>query len=295
MRNVTKPIAILATMLAAGLATRASAQTWTFPEPTTPVNCAAVPTDLPLAKPGTLTMSINATIPPAQFIDKTGKLVGMNVDLGNELARRMCLKPEYANVAFEAQIPGLQNKRWDVIDTGLYYTPARAKIMYLVPYIVNSLGMVVPAGNLKAIKGPRDLAGMIVGVEVAGFEEKTLKALNEEQVKGGAKPMDIRVFNTYGDTFQALRAGQLDAVFAGDAVGAYYQKQGQFTRAVSGLYPGSPAAFATADKRVAEGVVAALAAMKADGTYDKMMDFYGVTSIDKWAEYTGKVQYYYAP
>ncbi len=286
------------TILAIGLALMtgtAMAQTSTVPPSTAPVTCLPEGKDLPLVKPGTLTMSINATIPPTASIDKSGAIVGMNVDFGNEIARRLCLKPDYMNVQFEVQIPGLQTKRWDMINTGLFFTEARAKIMQLVPYSVNSLGLITASGNPKAFKTPKDLAGKIVGVEIAGFEEKTLRNMNDEQVKAGLASMDIRVFNTYGDVFQALRAGQIDAVFASDAIGTYYEKQGQFTKAVTGLLPGSPAAFATADIKIANAVVAALSAMSADGTYQKLMSYYGTATIDKWSAYTGKIQYFYAP
>ena len=264
-------------MLGAGLAMlagRAGAQTPTFPVPTTPVS---------------------ATSPPAQYGDTAGPSGGRTGDRGNEVARRLCVKPDYANVAFEAQIPGLQNRRWDMIDTGLYYTPARAKVMHLIPYGVNALALVVPAGNPKAVAAPKDLAGKAVGVEVAGFEEKTLRAANDAQVEAGLPAIDIRVFNTYGDTFQALRAGQVEAVFAPDLIGAYYQKQGRFALAASGLYPGSPVAFATDDGKLASAVVTALAAMLADGTYGRMMAFYGAAGIDKWPAYPGKFQDYHTP
>ena len=296
MANIpTAPKALATGILLALAITPAMAQVSTVPVSTAPVVCLAEGKDLPLTKAGSLTMSVNATIPPTQYIDKSGNIVGMNIDFGNEIARRLCLKPEYANVQFEVQIPGLQNKRWDMINTGLFFTAERAKVMQLVPYSVNALALIVAAGNPKAIKDPKDLAGKIVGVEIAGFEEKKLRSVNDEQVAAGLKPMDIRVFNTYGDTFQALRAGQIDAVFAGDTIGSYYEKQGQFVKAVGSLYPGTPAAFATSEKKVADAVVAALTAMKADGTYAKIMDYYGTTQIDKWASYPGKIQYFYTP
>lgn len=282
-------------MLACAFAAPAMAQTTTVPTSPPKVECLAEGKDLPLAKAGALTMSINATIPPTQYIDKSGKIAGMSVDFGNEIARRLCLTPEYANVAFEVQIPGLQNKRWDMIDTGLFFTPARAKIMQLIPYTVNALSLIVPEGNPKGVKDPKDLAGKVVAVEIAGFEEKTLRQLNDDQVKAGLAPMDIRVFNTYGDVFQALGAGQVDAVFAGDMIGAYYQKQGKFTMAVTGLFPGSAEAFATSDTKIAKAVAAALSAMVADGTYKTIMDYYGATTIDKWAQYPGKIDYVYTP
>ena len=79
--------------------------------------------------------------------------------------------------------------------------------------------------------------------------------------------MDIRVFNTYGDTFLALGAGQVEAVFAGDAIGKYYQDKGKFTMAVTGLFPGSPGAFATIEPELGTAIADVLNDMLADGTY----------------------------
>lgn len=253
------------------------------------------PTGLPVIEAGTLTMSINASIPPSQYIDKDGNLVGLNVDLGNEIAKRLCLKPKYQNVAFEVQIPGLQTKRWDMIDTGLYYNEDRVKIMQLIPYSINALSLVVAGGNPLKVSKPEDLAGKVVGVEIGGVEEKELHQLNDAQVAKGLPAMDIRVFNTYGDTFLALGAGQIDAVFVGDTTGKYYQEQGKFAMAVTGLYPGSPSAFATIDPKLAQAVADALNGMLKDGSYAAMMDKGGETKIDGWKEWKGQFAPYYKP
>ncbi|MCG8441723.1 MAG: transporter substrate-binding domain-containing protein, partial [Caulobacterales bacterium] len=90
------------------------------------------PENLPTIESGVLTMSINATIPPRQYIDDQGNLQGLHPDLGNEIAERLCLEPKYMNVDFAVQIPGLANKRWDMVNTGMYYNPDRAKIMRMV-------------------------------------------------------------------------------------------------------------------------------------------------------------------
>ena len=251
------------------------------------------PADLPVITAGTLTMSINATIPPKQYIDESGKLQGLHVELGDEVAKRLCLEPVYQNVDFAVQIPGLDADRWDMINTGLYFTDERAGFMQLVPFSVNALALISADGNPKNIGGPEDLAGKVVGVEIAGFEEKKIREINDAQMAKGLESMDIRVFNTYGETFLALGGGQIDAVFAGDAIGSYYQQQGQFTKAATGLFPGTPGAFAFDEPVLAQAVADVMNDMKADGTYDKMMDAYGTTKMDVWDRWPGEFTYFY--
>ena len=77
-----------------------------------------------LVKDGTLVMSTNPTLPPLQFVDSEGKLKGMRITLGKEVAKRLCLKPEYIRIEFSAMIPGLDAGRWDMINTGIFWNPS---------------------------------------------------------------------------------------------------------------------------------------------------------------------------
>jgi len=251
------------------------------------------PGDLPLIEDGKLVMSINATIPPKQYIDESGNIVGLHREMGDEIARRLCLEPDYQNVDFAVQIPGLDADRWDMINTGLYFTDERAGFMQLVPYAVNALALIAANDNPLGVSGPEDLAGLRVGVEIAGFEERRINEINDAQVAKGLESMDIRVFNTYGETFLALGAGQIDAVFAGDAIGKYYQERGRFTMAVTGLYPGTPNAFAFDEPALAQAVADVLNDMRSDGLYDELLDSYGTTKIYSWDRWPGDFAYFY--
>jgi len=62
--------------------------------------CKQTVPDSALVKKGTLVMSTNPTLPPLQFVDSTGKLKGMRITLGKEVAKRLCLKPEYIRIEF---------------------------------------------------------------------------------------------------------------------------------------------------------------------------------------------------
>ncbi|MGH1554279.1 transporter substrate-binding domain-containing protein [Streptomyces sp. L7] len=100
-----------------------------------------------------------------QYLDASNKIVGMRVDLGNEIAKLLCLTPKFVNIPFDAQIPGVQSGRWDMIDTGMFYTPERAKTVKLVPYEVQGVSISVAKGNPKKITSEDDLSGKTIAVE----------------------------------------------------------------------------------------------------------------------------------
>ena len=256
------------------------------------------PENLPTIEPGVLTMSINATIPPRQYIDDQGNLQGLHPDLGNEIAKRLCLEPKYMNVDFAVQIPGLANKRWDMVNTGMYYNPDRAKIMQMVPYVVNALAIVVEKGNPLGVEGYEDLAGEPVATEIAGFADNLIRSINDEQVANGMEPMQIQAFNSFAEAFAALGAGQVKAVFGPDATAAYYAERGSFDVGASGLNPGLPSSFGFDGKTgevLANAEAVVLRDMVADGTYNELMSAYGATQIQHWSDYSGDIAIYYTP
>jgi polar amino acid transport system substrate-binding protein len=87
-------------------------------------------------------------------------------------------------------------------------------------------------------------------------------------------------FNNFAEAFQALKAGQSDAATCIDATAMFMQQRGDFTRAISGVFP-QTACFAFANKPLAEAVVGALDTLKKDGFYDKLLDQYGVLKIEE--------------
>jgi len=238
-------------------------------------DCEPTVSDEALIKPGTLVMSTNPTLPPMQFVDSDGNLQGMRITLGNEVAERLCLEPEYIRIEFSAMIPGLQAGRWDVINTGIFWTEERAAMMQMIPYESQAISISVPAGNPDGISEPDDLAGKVVGVEIGGFEEARLKMLAEEIEGKGLERLDIRTFDNFATAYQALRAGQTDATVSIDSTAAEYASRGEFDRAISGLF-GTPVALAMANEELANAVLDVMNDMMEDGSYQALLDEYGV-------------------
>ena len=228
-----------------------------------------------LVKPGSLVMATNPTLPPMQFVDASGELQGMRIILGRELARRLCLRAEYVRIEFSAMIPGLRAGRWDVINTGLFWNAERARIMWLVPYESQAVSVSVVRGNPLKVERPEDLAGRAVGVEIGGFEEKALRTLDKSLTDRGLRGISIRIFDNFATAYQALNAGQLDAVVAIDSTADEYARKGRFDRALHGLYP-APVAFGMKSKALSAAIVNVLNDMLKDGSYARLMNDYGL-------------------
>lgn len=231
--------------------------------------------DSELVKPRTLVMSTNPTLPPLQFVNAQGQLQGMRIELGNEIARRLCLTPEYVRIEFSAMIPGLAARRWDMINTGIFFTEERARMMQMIRYENNAVAISAARGNPLNIRRVEDLAGRTIGVEIGGFEERQLRALSDRLVAAGARPITIRTFDNFAIAFQALRAGQVEGVTSIDAVAAEYDQRGEFPRVLHGIAP-TPAALAFRSRVLANEVAKVLQEMHAEGSLQALFNRYGV-------------------
>ncbi|MDE1187722.1 ABC transporter substrate-binding protein [Erwiniaceae bacterium L1_54_6] len=231
-----------------------------------------------LVTAGELKMSTNPTLPPLQYVDGEGQLKGMRIELGEEIAKRLCLKPDYTRIEFSAMVPGLQGGRWDMINTGIFFTPARAKIMYLIPYESQAISVSVAPADSGKIAKVEDLAGKSVGVEIGGFEETTIRKISKELEAKGLKPVDIHTFDNFTVAFQALRAQQVSAVISIDAVAADYQHKGMFKQVLSGIDP-TPVAIAFKDAHLADATAKVLNQMNADGSLPALFNKYGAKMI----------------
>jgi len=231
-----------------------------------------------LVEAGKLMLSVNPTLPPQQFVNEKGELQGLNVEMGKDIARRLCLEVVFVRMDFPGMVPALRAGRFDGIDTGMFWTEERSKMMYLIPHAQQALSVFVTSNSPLTITKLEDLGGHIVGVESATNNERKLKEAMAAWVAKGGKPMDLRSFATATETVAALRAGQLEAAVNVDETATDLEKRGGIKVLLRGI-AGTPITFAFRDKAVAEAAAEAITAMKADGSYDKLFDQFGMTRL----------------
>src|SRR6202022_194645 len=83
-------------------------------------------TSLQTLSPGVLRGGTYFINPPFEFVSN-GKRVGLEVDLINEIARRLRLRPLFVNTRWEVMLQQMQDGRYDCIVGGITITPARSQ------------------------------------------------------------------------------------------------------------------------------------------------------------------------
>jgi polar amino acid transport system substrate-binding protein len=231
-----------------------------------------------LVAAGKLQMSINPTLPPQQFVDDKGELRGLNVELGREVAKKMCLEAVFMRMDMPPMVPALQSGRFDAINTGLFWTEERSKLMFQVPYGQQAMSIyTTPTSTLKITKF-EDLSGRVVGIETGTYQERKSREFNAQMTATGLKPIDFRTFSTASETTAALRAGQLEAAINTDDTALSFADRGIAKVWLSGLY-GTDITLSFRDRATAAAAAEALTQLKAEGTYDKLFDKFRMTRL----------------
>ena len=231
-----------------------------------------------LIEPGKFQMSINPTLPPQQYVDEKGELLGLNVELGKAIAKKLCLEPVFVRMDMPAMIPALKAARFDAINTGMFWTEERSRLLYMIPYAQQALSIYTAPNSPLKITKFEDLAGHTVGIETSTYQERKAREYNAEMVAKGLKTIEFRAFATASETTAALRAGQLEAGINIDETATSFAERGIAKIWVRGLN-GTDITFGFRDRTLAIAAAEAMGELKADGTYDKLFDKFKMTRL----------------
>lgn len=162
-----------------------------------------------------LVLGLDDTFAPMGFRDKSGDIVGFDIDLAKEVAKRMGVELVIKPVDWSSAILSLNKGDIDVLWNGVTINENRQKqINFSKPYLKNRLVVVVLKGS--PIKTKDDLKGKIVGVQVGSNDE----ALQKDPVSKNTK--DIRKYDVNVNAFLDLQAKRIDAVVVDEVAAQYY-------------------------------------------------------------------------
>jgi polar amino acid transport system substrate-binding protein len=220
----------------------------------------------------TLTFCSDITYPPEEFYQGT-KPAGSDIDIGNEVAKRMGRTARFANTGFDGIIAALLAKKCEAIISGMNDTPARRKQVSFIDYLSVGQSLMVKKGNPSHIGGLSSLSGKRVSVEV-GTTNKDFLDQQSKRLKAQGKPsIKVQAFPHDTDAAAALKTGKVDAYFGDSPVVAYYiERDSSFAFAGQPINP-IPVGIAVRkdDTATRSGIQKAITAMYADGTIKRIL------------------------
>ncbi|MEG0010168.1 MAG: amino acid ABC transporter substrate-binding protein [Aeromonas sp.] len=108
---------------------------------------------------GVIKIGTEGAYPPFTFHDKSGKLVGFDVEIGELIAHSLGVKPEFVEGKWDGLIAGVDAKRYDLVLNQVSITPERLKKYdFSDPYITSKAVVLVHSDN-DSIKSFADLKG----------------------------------------------------------------------------------------------------------------------------------------
>lgn len=218
---------------------------------------------------GVVRIGTGTDTPPMNYIDSNGDWTGFDVELGNEIAKRLGVKVERVAVNNKTRIAFLANRQVDLVLSNVSRTVGREEEVDFVdpPYLWTAKIFYAKKGRYKSLA---QLGGKRIGVNQGS---NAFTAAPAELAKHSSQAPVMVSFQKNAECFLALKQGKIDA-FTQDSpiIAAVAGREGVGFEAVGGGY--SPGLYSIGvpqdDSKWRRTVSMALQAAIKDGTYEKL-------------------------
>ena len=237
-------------------------------------------------KPGKLMIATDLGAPPHAFFDED-RVVGFAVEIGQAMARQMCVEAEFAPVAFAALLPGLNARKADGVLAAIVITPERAQSFDFVPYFRDGMRLVVPKNSKLWFESEKDLCGRKVATQTGSSEAISLERANGEACPAGKK-IAVAGHPTFNDAVRQLRKKAAEAAFVDWAFANYLAQMVPDLALGSPIFadaPGRPRnkqgiVVRKGDTETATALADALARIQANGEYETILAKWNLSDGD---------------
>ena len=218
----------------------------------------------------TYVIASDTSFAPFEYQDDNGNYTGFDMELIQAIADQQGFTIQINNVGFDAALNAVQAGQANAVIAGMTITDARKQIFdFSDAYYTSNIILAVKSGS--DIQSYEDLKGKTVGAKngtssYAWFEEHASQY--------GYK---LKAFDEASTMYDSLNSGSIDALMDDEAVLAYSIQQGRnFETPIEGISTGQVgfAVKAGTNPELIEMFNNGLAALKADGTYDALVEKY---------------------
>ena len=286
MRLVLGLLALVAmTGIASAQPQQAPAQPQQKP-PAKPAPAAKPAAAAPAAKPGPkspftppafkITIATEGAFPPFNYLDRKGLPAGFEMELAQEACQRIKAECEFIALKWDELIPGLLDKKFDIIMSSMEVTRERRQRMGL------SRRYYLSPGAFLAPKGaPYDGPPSLLRNKRIGIQKDSTHA--DWADKSFRRSAQLKRYASVQEALTALANDEVDAVFGDKAQLWLWSKKpegkccelvGQDIKDTQTLGVGVAAGLRKEDAKLREALNKAFGEMMTDGTYKKINDKY---------------------
>lgn len=221
---------------------------------------------------------------PFEYRGSDGNMTGFEIDLGNAICDHLKKRCEWIETEIATMVPALKARKYDAILASIGVTEARKKLLLFTDKVHGGGTRLIVKENSGLQPDPAQLAGKRIGVEQGSSVE------NFARQRWAPQGVIVVSYGNQDLVYNDLIAGRLDGMLTGEVQGQLgflsTDKGKGFTFSGEKLQDpliGTGVSAIAVDKEntlLASELNSAIAALRADGTYQKIAAKYFPPSID---------------
>ena len=229
--------------------------------------------DLPVVKAGELHMSTNAAFPPYEMTTDDGGFEGIDVEVAEAIAQKLGLKLVVDDMGFDAALTAAQTGQSDIVMAGVTVTDERLEVMdFSDSYATGIQVIIVKEGS------PIQTVDDLENAEKIGCQKATTGYIycSDDPENGGYGEDHVTAFDTGALAVMALVNGQVDAVVIDNEPAKAYVAENPGLKILDTEFAVEDYAigFKKGNDQLKDAVNKAMAELKADGTFQRIVNKY---------------------
>ena len=222
---------------------------------------------------GKLHMSTNAAFPPYEMTTDNGGFEGIDVEVAEAITQKLGLELVVDDMGFDAALTAVQTGQSDIAMAGITVTEKRQEVMdFSDSYATGVQVVIVKEGSSIASIDDLENADMI------GCQKATTGYIyaSDTPENGGYGEDHVTAYETGALAVMALVNDQIDAVIIDNEPAKAYVAANPGLKILDGEWVVEDYAigFAKGNTQLLDAVNAAMAELKADGTFQQIVDKY---------------------
>jgi polar amino acid transport system substrate-binding protein len=235
---------------------------------------------VPAAIRGRGTLVVGTTgngTPPLSFrADDDKTVIGVEPDLAQLVADVLGLRLDLQATSWENLFLSVENRQFDAGFSNITVTEERKDKYDFATYRKDTIAFEVRSEKNITVQGPKDIAGLTVGVSAGTNQEQILLRWDQQNRAAGLSPVKFQYYQATSDYYLALQSGRIDAYVGPNPTSAYHVAVDGKTKIVGtvsggGTIPADIAAMTKKDDGLVKALQQALETEIRNGQYAEVL------------------------